>query len=347
VTATICQYEPAQVASKAVTAPLRRLVLRGTAADGLRAVLTETNPMTSQAVKCSRPANLPSVQLIDFSYRDGRTARAVVTSTDCGLTVVAAGGRFGLLPSPLQEDLGGYAMVTAHQRGPRVPNLIGLSAQDAASLTRRQHVTMVLDGEVVDQAVPPGTIIFQVPPARSDFGLGPNSLGTIVAVHNVPVCLPSQLRLTYRAGGVGAGSDFGTILFRDVTAASCRLAGRLQITGVSASGRADTSTLTAVIPSPGVLAPNMQPVRDLAPVPLGILTWLLAADYRDDPTSPDALCIAHYVIPAGWRVRLADGSLVKVPNADRADIAPLSSSGGLVTCRGRLGDVSQVTLGGG
>jgi len=347
VTATICQYEPAQVASKAVTAPLRRLVLRGTAADGLRAVLTETNLMTSQAVQCSRPANLPSLQVIDFGYRDGRTVRAVVTFTDCELTIVAAGGRDGLLPSPLQDDLSGYTMVTAHERGPRVPAVIGLSAPRAISVARQQHVTLTIDGEVLDEAVPSGTIIFQVPPAMSDFGLVPYSLGTIVAVHSVAGCLPGQLRLSYRAGGLATGSDFGVILVRDVTRASCRLAGRLQITGVSATGRSDTNTVTVAIPSPGVLAPKMEPVRDVAPVPLGVLTWLLTAAYRDDPTSADGLCIGHYVIPVRWRVRLPDGSIMVMPNADKEGFARLSSSGGLVTCRGNLGAISHVTLGGG
>jgi hypothetical protein len=77
------------------------------------------------------------------------------------------------------------------------------------------------------------------------------------------------------------------------------------------------------------------------------LTWLLTAPYRDGPTSPNGLCIANYVIPARWRVRLPDGSVLMVPNADREGFARLSSSGGLVTCRGSLGAISQVTLGGG
>jgi hypothetical protein len=222
-----------------------------------------------------------------------------------------------------------------------------MSAQRAASLARRQHVQLTVDGEAVDPAVPTGTIIFQVPPPMSDFGLGPRSLGAIVAVHNGPGCLRGQLSLSYRAGGLATGNDFGVILVRDVSASSCRLAGRLQITGVSPTAQPVTNTVTAAIASPGVLAPNMQPVPDLAPVPLGVLTWLLAAPYRDDPASPSGLCAAHYVIPARWRVRLPDGSLVMVPNRDNGSFARLSSSGGLVTCRGHLGTASQVTLGGG
>jgi len=36
-----------------------------------------------------------------------------------------------------------------------------------------------------------------------------------------------------------------------------------------------------------------------------------------------------------------------MPNADKEGFARLSSSGGLVTCRGHLGAISHVTLGGG
>jgi hypothetical protein len=304
--------------------------------------------MTPQAARCGRAAALlPFMQVIDFGYRHGRTVRAVVTFTSCQLAVVAAVGRFGLLTNPVQDGLFGYTLVTAHDRGPRVPDVIGLPAQRAASVARRQQFTLTVDAEAVDPAAPAGTIIFQVPPPGvPDPGPSPYSLGTIVAVHSVPDCLASQLRLSYRSGGLGTGSDFGVILFRDVTASSCRLAGRLQITGVTATGRPATNTVTAAIAAPGVLAPYTPPVPDLAPVPPGVLAWFLQAAYRDDATSPNGLCTAHYVIPARWRVRLPDGSVVTVPNADHGSPARLSSSGGLVTCRGRLGAMSQATLGG-
>jgi len=349
VTATICQYAPGLPRSKAAFAtPLRRIVLRGQAADGLRAVLTGTDPMTPQAVQCGRAADhLPSLQVIYFGYRDGRTVRAVVTFTNCQLAVVASNSRFGLLESPVQDDLSGYTLITLHDRGPRVPDVTGLTTESAASVAQRHHFALTVDAAEVDPAVPSGTVIFQVlPPAVPDAGPSPYSVGTIVSVRSAPNCRASQLRLSYRGGGTGAGSDFGVILFRDVAAGPCRLTGRLQVTGVSAASRPSTNSATATIAAPGVLTPNVQLVRDLAPVPPGVLAWTLQAEYRDDPTSPNALCAANYVIPVRWRVRLPDGSVVLVPNADAGNPLRLSSSGGLVTCRGRLGAVSQVTYSG-
>jgi hypothetical protein len=349
IAATICQYAAPLAGGKAASAPLRRLGLLGAAADGLSAVLNGAGPMTSQALRCDGAATLlPFEQVIYFGYRDGRYARVVVTFTNCQLAVVTAASGSGVLTSPIQDDLFGYTLVTAHDRGQRVPDVIGLAVRRAISVAQRQHFTLTVDGEAVDPAVPAGTVIFQVLPAAvPDPGPSPYSLSTVVAVHSAPECRASELRLSYRAGGAGAGSDFGEILLRDVTSAPCHVGGRLQITGVNANGRPATNTVTATIAAPGVLTPDTPAVHDLAPVPPGVLAWLLQAAYRDDGTSPNGLCAAHYVIPARWRVRLPDGSVVLVPNADSgSQLRLVSSHAGLVTCRGRLGAKGQATLGG-
>ena len=65
---------------------------------------------------------------------------------------------------------------------------------------------------------------------------------------------------------------------------------------------------------------------------------MLAAEYRDGPASVDhGYCQPLWVILAAWRVGLADGTLSTVANADPPYASPLSPSGGLITCRGRLG----------
>lgn len=162
------------------------------------------------------------------------------------------------------------------------------------------------------------------------------SLGVIVAVGRAPTCRTAQLRLDYRAGGEGAGNDFGLIMFRDVARAPCRMAGRLAITGVNAAGQAVTSTATALFAAPGVLGPGTARARDTAGAPPAsmVYSWLLAAEYRDDPSWPGGLC-PHRVVPAAWRVRLPGRLAVTVPNADSG--SPFGGLAGLVTCRGRLG----------
>jgi hypothetical protein len=341
-TAVICQYALRLPAGKASGTPLRRLVLRGAAAAGLAAVLDAAGPLTPHATQCDRQAGrLPFDQLIRFGYRDGRAGEAVVTFTGCQLAVVTAGGRSGTVTGQGQGDLFGYTSITGHDRGPLVPDMIGLGAAAAASLAQRHGFSLSVDDEAVDPAVPFGMVIFQsLPPAVRDSVLPAYSLGVIVAVTRAPACRAGQLRLDYRAGGEGAGNDFGLIMFRDVAPAPCRLAGRLGITGLNAAGQAVTSTATAFFAAPGVLSPDTARVWDGAGAPPAsmVYSWLLVAEYRDDPAAPGGLC-PHQVIPVAWRVRLPGGFVVTVPNADTG--SPFGGLAGLVTCRGRLGALSE------
>ena len=337
-TAVICQYALRPSAGQASGTLLGRLVLRGAAAAGLVAALDATGPMTPHATRCDRAAGLlPFDQLIRFGYRDGRAGQAVVTFTGCLLGVVTAGGRSGTLTGPFQYDLFSYTSITGHDRGPLVPDAIGLGAAAAASLAQRHGFSLSVDDEAVDPAVPFGVVIFQSPlPAVRDSLWPAYSLGVIVAVSRAPACQADQLRLDYRAGGAGAGNDFGLIVFRDVARTPCRLSGQVAITGVDAAGRAVTNTATAFFAAPGVLSPDTARVRDGAGAPPAsmVYSWSLVAEYRDDPASPGGLCTDR-VIPVAWRVSLPGGFTVTVPNADSG--SPFGGSAGLVTCRGRLG----------
>ena len=113
------------------------------------------------------------------------------------------------------------------------------------------------------------------------------------------------------------------------------------ITGVSTGGRADTPTVAGSVAPPGVLSANTGRIPDISTASPTAMTYLLTlgAEYRDDAASPNGLCM-HQVVPATWRVRLPGGFAVTVPNADAGSPTRLDSSGGLVTCRGRLGTVT-------
>jgi hypothetical protein len=328
---------------KGDASPVRRLVLTGAAAAGLVAALDEAGPLTPHAARCDRPAGLlPFDQLIRLSYADGTTNEALVTFTSCELSVVTAAGGSGTLTSPFQDDLFAYTMITAHDRGPRVPDVIGLSVSAAVSAARHHQFSLTVDGEATDAAVPFGTVIFQTLPAGAvDVGPSPVSIGVFLAVGSAPACRPGQLRLDYRAGGAGAGNDFGNIIFRDVAGQPCRLAGRVAITGVDASGHAVTNTATGSVAPPGVLSPDTPRVRDGAWPPAASLVylWSLIAEYRDAAT-PSGLCTQH-VVPAAWRVRLPGGAVVMVPNADPGAQVGFDPSKGFITCRGRFSAVSQ------
>jgi hypothetical protein len=339
----ICQYAPPSPGGKAEAGPVRRLVLSGAAAAGLVAALDAAGPLTPHAARCDRSAGLlPLLQRIRLSYPGGAASQALVTFTSCELSVVNAAGRSGTLTSPFQDDLFAYTMITTHDRGPRVPGVVGLSVTAAVNVARHHDFGLTVDGETADAAVPFGTVIFQSLPAGAiDAGPSPLSIGVFLAVGNPPACRPGELRLDYRAGGASTGNDFGNIVFRDVAGQTCRLAGRVAITGVDASGQAVTSTATGAFAPPGVLSPDTPRVGDeTGPSPTSMVyLWSLIAEYRDAAT-PSGLCTRH-VVPAAWRVRLPNGAVVMVPDADPRTPVRLEASGAFVTCQGRFSAASQ------
>ena len=146
----------------------------------------------------------------------------------------------------------------------------------------------------------------------------------ILAVPSARACHHAQLRVRYRAGGFGAGQDFGGLIVSDAGAGPCRLAGRVRVTGLGPRGRPVTNTATAWISPPGVLSPRAAPIPAHASPPPGELVyyWMLAAECRDGPPAVDGrYCQPLWVIPAAWRVVLANGGTFTVRNADPADAA--------------------------
>ena len=210
---------------------------------------------------------------------------------------------------------------------------------------RRAHFSVVVDGAATDQGAGSGTVVFQSPPAGARTPMAGQQVDVMIAARPAPACRTAQLALSYLGGGAGAGNDFGTVVIRDVSSRPCTLTGPVLATGISQSGRAVTRTLRMNVRGTAVLSPDAGPVRWRAPGRLtgtrpgelaGLVT--LAAEYRDGPADVDnGDCSPLWVIPATWRIGLPDGTLT-VANA--ASVPLLSTSGGLVTCRGQL-DLAQ------
>ena len=349
VTAAFCQYGNGQA-----TGMPRRVLLTGVAAAGLAAVIDSAGPVQPSARRCGKPAHLdPFAQEIIFTYPGGGIRWAAVASTDCQLGLVAAGYRAGQLPFLIAADLFYYTSITTLTDGSApAPDLIGLSARAAADRARRDHYSVGIDGAVIDAAAAAGTVVFQSLPAGArDSGPG-GSVTVLLAARPAARCTASQLALTYLAGGESAGSDFGTLLIRDVSAWPCTLAGPLRITGLAAGGQPDTTTRVDQVQGSAVLTPDAGPIRWRPPGVLagtrpGELTGSvqLISEYRDGPADVDrGLCEPRWVVPASWRVTLPGGALT-VANAATADPAGLVPSGGFVTCRGRLGAAAPATVG--
>jgi hypothetical protein len=334
--ALICQYAPGLPSSKRRVAPVPRIVLRkAAAADGLAALLDDARPLAASAPRC---AALGFTQLIEFGYQDGAVARAAVTFCPAGADVTA-GHRRARLGPPVSDGLLFYTSMHRHDHGPRTPDLIGLAPATAAAAAAKRHFRMYFAGARLDARARFGHVIFQSLPPGAISGPG-NQVSVIVAVRNAPSCVRAQLALSYRGGGFGAGNDFGGIIISNTSARPCRLTGRARLTGLSSQGRPVTNTVAARIGLPGVLSPLAAPIPPHASPPPGELVyrWNLDAEYRDGPASIDrGYCQSLWVIPATWRLVLPGAASFTIGNTDPSNNNPLSPSGGLVTCQGKLG----------
>ncbi len=346
IVATVCQYL-AGVPSFKARDMQRRVVLRGLEAGGFAAVLDSVGPAGKSLPRCARPGNvLPAMQEVTLGYRSLRAQRVQVVFSECDLAIVTAGGQTGVLSLQTESDLFGYTSDTAGARGPRTPDLIGLTGPAAAAVVLERHFSISFGGAVIDESARFGTIVFQVlPPGAVDAWPG-RQVDVLLAVRSAPACRAGQLALSYTGGGAGAGNDFGSIVVRDSSAHPCTLTGPLLVTGTGPGGRADTMTERFRLTGVTVLSPRAGPAAAAPGNQTGGLVGMLglAAEYRDGPTA-DGLCSPGWVVPAGWRVTFPDGQARNVANADPRDFGKLVSSGGLVTCRGQLDMPSAAYVG--
>jgi hypothetical protein len=353
---SICQYARPLPPSKARATPARRIVLRGTPAAGLAAIIDGGPPATGRARRCDRPrGRLPFSQALVFAYRSGHRVTAAISYTDCSLAIVAAGGRAAMLADPLQSDLFYLTSVTRRPNGPRTPDLVGLGIRAAAAAAARGRWSMYVDGAAIDRVVQPGTVIFQTLPAGVPDAGPSKDINVVLAVRPAPACTAGQLALSYLGGGAGAGNDFGSVVVRDDSPRPCTLTGPLRLVGTGKAGRPVTQPVTFPVAGVAVLSPATGPVSQRIIVggsPQSavhgafVASLALGAEYRDGPPSVDhGYCEPLWVIPAAWRVTLPHGQALTVANADRFNPVGFGgSSGGLVTCRGELGGIQPATV---
>jgi hypothetical protein len=353
---SICQYARPLPPSKARLTSARRIVLRGTPAIGLAAIINGGPPVTGRARRCDRPrGRLPFSQALVFADRSGHRVTAAISYTDCSLAVVAAGSRTAMLAGPLQPDLLYLTSVTRHRRGPRTPDLAGLGIRAAAAAAVRERWSLYVDGAAIDRAVQPGTVIFQTLPAGVPNAGPGKDINVVLAVQPAPACTVGQLALSYLGGGAGAGNDFGSVVVRDDSPRPCTLTGPLHLAGTDKAGRPVTQQVTFPVAGVAVLSPATGPVSQRITVggsPQSaargafVAGLALAAEYRDGPASVDhGYCEPLWLIPAAWRVTLPHGQALTVANADRYNPVGFGgSSGGLVTCRGELGGTRPATV---
>jgi hypothetical protein len=171
------------------------------------------------------------------------------------------------------------------------------------------------------------------------------------AVRAVPECRADGLGVKFIGGQAGAGNDFATIVAWDTAPSACRLAGAVTLVGVGSDGSADTNAVRLAVTGAGELTAHGTAPGAGQVLPGGeSAAWLLmSAEYRDDPVT-GAMCTAHQVEPAAFRLTLPAGGTVTVANAGthQPGVRGLAANGGLLTCRGELNTgpgLTQITIG--
>jgi hypothetical protein len=325
--AVICQYQYATGKARVV----RRIALPQAAADGLAAVIDSAAPVPGRTRRCfTAAAALPFAQVIRFRYAAGATVSAMVQYATCPVALVTAGGHTAGLAGPVKDDLFYDTSLDPRGGGRRTPAVTGLGQAAARAAARRSGFSVRVDGEAIDTRVPFGTVIFQTDPPG--FPESSGQIGVVLAVRPAAACAPPQLVPGFTPGGASTGYDMASIVIRDRSAVPCQLAGPLRLSGLNTAGQQVTSTITYQVAGTAVLSPHAAPAELAAII-------LLAAEYRDDPASPDGLCTAHQVMPASWRIVLGTGASISVPNKGEGP------GRGLTTCRGQLATAGAVSVG--
>ena len=142
------------------------------------------------------------------------------------------------------------------------------------------------------------------------------------------------------------GTALGLVLLWDNSAGSCRLGGPVTVAGVDRAGKRVTMSVGFSLPArPPVplLSANGSGPDSNGRFPAGEASASLLLTAAGAHPASGAPCTGHQVRPAAWRITVGKGSLT-APNSSNASGPALTASGGLVTCRGRLGGQSPLSV---
>ncbi len=321
--------------------PAGGVVLDGRPAQAIARLLNAEPAVPLSSPACSTQ---DTEVLLRFIYSGGRTSNVSIGCTDrtAMTTIAQVADQPRVVDRTLSETVIAIAGSYGKFAGAAAPDLFGMDAANAMRVAQQAGFTLDSNGVEVDPAVPPGTVLLQYPPANVA-GIG-NQIDVVLSAPAAATCTVGQLALDYVAGGAGAGNDVGTIRIRDVDAQPCLLAGPITVTGTDRTGHAVTETIAYGVEPGLVLTARSAPVPAGSSAPPGetVGNLLLAAEYRDDPTSPDGTCSTNRVVPASWRLHFPDGEKT-VPNAGTDPGNPMFSS--LLTCKGQLDTPSPVSAG--
>jgi len=316
--------------------PSGGVVMGAGPATALIAALSNAASASPASAICS--GLMPAV-LMQFSFAEGPQVDVPVVTYGCTQDVAFVGGMARVIGTDLSDtieaDAGSYLST-----GTPTPDLYGQSVSEAEATATHAGDSVDFGGQLVDPGAAAGTVVLQDPPAgaRSD---GPGSqIEVVLAAPVAPSCKTAQLAIDYYGGGLGGGSDFGTIRLRNITAQPCALTGTVGVVGIDNVAHAVTQELTYPVRQPLVLTANAPRVPEGQNPPLGETDALLilGANY----TNAGGACVGDEVTPAAWRLSLADGTLT-VPNISNDPGGDGFAS--LVTCGGHLDIADPIRAG--
>jgi hypothetical protein len=263
---------------------------------------------------------------VRFRYASGAAADVQISAVGCAQPTAVAGSASRLIDPSLALFLSDDSTAEG-DGGSTLPEVEGLTREAAEALAAGSGFAAMVEGEVVDDAIAPGTVVLQFPPA----GAGPNSgtVGLLISEHRAPACTPSRLAVDVHGVQHGTGDDFTDVQVRDESMTACTLVGPVAVQGLDAGGRAVTNAAVYPLAANFVLTADTPASSSDADV-TGLTTadLLVAADVRDGPDAGGS-CAEHLVTPVNWRITVAGGARV-VPNGGNDPSTVFSA------CQGRL-----------
>jgi hypothetical protein len=324
----LCEYSDGKPTAHR---PIEGVVLTAGPASALAALIDAEPRAGTTSTSCSALGETNSV-LLHFSYQSGSGAEVEAVAHGCLQPMALVSGQTRLLDDTLSEYLIASG-ISYGLPGPGAPDLYGDDLSTATRAATKAGFTIGFGGEEIDTHQRAGAVLLQFPPAgESDIG---NQIQVITAAHREPACVIGSIAAEYYGGGAGAGNDFGSIDIRDVGAQPCLLQGPVKVVGTDAAGHPVTQAITYPVAPALVLSPHGNAIPVGGTVPLGevVAVVQIAAEYRDDSSSPDGLCTEHQIVPALWQLIFSDGVEVVMNASDDPGYPAFSS---LVTCRGEL-----------
>lgn len=302
------------------------------------ALLPQTQARTLSLLLDSRGGLGPSCDagfpaLIRLSYPHGRILSALAagcdpeqlsTPTGTGTLSPTASLAVGALLDPPAVRGGGGRV--------RVLNYIG-QALAAAARAAKRYLKAAFDFrvspyELNEPAVPFGQVVWQTPLAGTEQYASFGPLVLTVATHRSPPCRADQLHGRYHNGGEAMNSQFGAIDLLDTSPQACSLNGRLTLTGIGATGRPETETVSEPIAPPLLLSPRTS-LRTLARDPAAALIATFGFTGAQSDT-PNLICDVRTTTPTAWSLTLSSGVTLHIANGAPGEGGPFSS------CRGNL-----------